>query len=86
MLIACRAGKSGAAQAVADQLRRPVIAFNKRVYVEGPKFTAMGRITGTTYTESNGVFELLHVPRIGPFPDYRYLRPGVARTFMPRLP
>lgn len=45
MLIACWGGKSGAAQEVANVLRRPVIGFNRKVWISQP--SAMQKIYPT---------------------------------------
>ncbi|WP_411565073.1 RHS repeat-associated core domain-containing protein [Pseudomonas shirazensis] len=83
VLLACKAGKTGAAQEVANTLKRPVIAYDELVSLREIKFQNHPQFTGHTFAGSNGVFERLPIPRIGPFPDNVSLRPGVPRKFTP---
>ncbi|WP_442112380.1 RHS repeat domain-containing protein [Pseudomonas sp. NUPR-001] len=84
LLLACEAGKNGAAQSVANTLKRRVIAYGDNIFMRNPTQTNQPEKIGQAYANSNTVFK--RVPPIpgGPFSDYSDIAPAEPILFRPK--
>ncbi|TDF78802.1 RHS repeat-associated core domain-containing protein, partial [Pseudomonas sp. H9] len=89
VLLACHGGGSGAAQKVANTLRRPVEAFDRAIYLDDPRYMQRINISFTNSTSNN--FPAEKVPYIDrllgsgrAFTDKPSMRISIPRTYYPQ--
>ncbi|MEG1040366.1 MAG: RHS repeat-associated core domain-containing protein, partial [Pseudomonas sp.] len=84
LLLACKAGANGAAQTVANTLKRPVIAYNDNILMKHPFITNQPEKISKYFARSNTVFKPVPSSPGGPFAAYPEIAIAEPHLFRPK--